>query len=142
MVLNLGLGKQFQKQGVDTCYVYIEAASKGYINIIRNFLEEINNKQKEIQEQNKPKKGIAPEGKQVITGTILGLPCTENYYGIQLKMFVELENGSTVYGSLPSKLYEAEIGDKIQFSANFTHAEKDNTHAFFKRPTKPQFIKD
>lgn len=68
------------------------------------------------------------------------MPCVDSYYGIQFKMFVELENGSTIYGSLPSKISEAEIGDKVSFSANFTHADDDDTHAFFKRPTKAKII--
>ena len=67
-----------------------------------------------------------------------------HYYdaGVDFKMLVELENKSTVWGSQISSLIDvdADIGDLIEFTATFTQAENDDTHSFYKRPSKAKII--
>ncbi|APX10066.1 hypothetical protein SL034_004322 [Vibrio harveyi] len=138
--VKLSFGKEFDKQGTKTAYVYIKAHSKGYFNIVIAFLESGIEQQKEVIEAAKPVKGIAPTGKQMIKGVVLGLPVYEGYYGAEYKMMIELENHSTVFGSLPKSLYDAKIGDSVEFSATFEHSPEDDTHAFFKRPTKAKVL--
>ncbi|UOK16777.1 hypothetical protein [Vibrio phage phiKT1024] len=93
--------------------------------------------QKELEQS---LKGDAPNGKQTIKAKVIGLPIRENYYGIQHKMMIELENKSTAYGSLPAKIIDAEIGDIVELTATFESCEEDKTHAFFKRPTKASIM--
>lgn len=140
--ITFGLGKTFKKSGLDTCFLYVNAASHGYLNITRDFIETKLQEIKDKIELETPAKlkGVAPEGKQSIQGVVLGTPVVEDFYGYTCKVFVELENGSTVYGTLPSKICDVEIGETIAFTANFNHALDDNTHAFFKRPSKPSIV--
>lgn len=85
-------------------------------------------------EQNKSK-GEAPEGKLRVSGTVVTVKTYEDLYGMVSKMMVRLENGATVYGTLPKGISPEHRG-YIEFSATFARAKDDNTHAFFKRPTK------
>jgi hypothetical protein len=79
-------------------------------------------------------KGEAPEGKVEVSGTVVSVKTYEDYYGVVSKMMVRLENGATVYGSLP-KAVPIDYRGKITFKANFTRAKDDMTHSFFKRPS-------
>lgn len=79
-------------------------------------------------------KGIAPEGKVTIVGTVVSVKTYEGFYGVETKMLVKLENGATVYGSLP-KAVNLEYRGMLEFKATFEHSKDDNTHAFFKRPS-------
>ena len=93
-----------------------------------------------IEEPPKPLKGVAPEGRVSVSGTVLCTKWQESIYGSTLKMLVELGNYSTVWGSVPSKLLDLVNdglkGHKVQFEAEFEHAKDDNTHSFYKRPSK------
>ena len=98
---------------------------------------------KELVKPEKPPKGIAPVGKVLVSGTVLATKIQESMYGESLKMLVELENYSTVWGSVPAKFcgqcQERGLnykGTKVQFEAQFEQAQDDKTHSFFKRPTK------
>lgn len=89
----------------------------------------------------KKDKGEAPDGKQVIKGTVLRVKIYEDFYGIVSKMTVELENKSTVYGSLP-KCVPLDYRGEIEFKATFEQAKDDKTHAFFKRPSSVKIKSD
>lgn len=135
-VICLSLGKQWDQDGIKTCYAYVSSITK---HTLKQSIEIL----KSLAEQSAPPKkdkGIAPQGKQVITGKVIGLPIHDGYYGITYKMMVELENGATIYGSLPKAIFEAEIGDRVEFSANFDQAKDDQTHAFYKRPSKAKIL--
>ena len=80
-------------------------------------------------------KGDAPEGRVTVSGTVTSVKVYEDYYGVQCKMMVVLENGATVYGSLPKSI-PFEYRGKVQFTATFELAKDDKTHAFYKRPSK------
>lgn len=87
----------------------------------------------------KKDKGVAPEGKVVVKGKVVSVKDWMDIYGPVFKMTVRLENGATVYGSLP-KAVPADYRGEISFSATFAQAQNDNTHSFFKRPTKVEII--
>lgn len=80
-------------------------------------------------------KGDAPEGRVTVSGTVTSVKVYEDYYGVQCKMMVVLENGATVYGSLPKSI-PFEYRGKVRFTATFELAKDDKTHAFYKRPSK------
>lgn len=134
--------------GVENCYVEFGTFSKKLSNDIRRVMLEWSNHNTRIEDENKQKvleeraklKGIAPESKQTIRGVVLSSKITEGYYGFEHKMMVELENKSTVYGSVPKAICDVEAGDEIEFSANFEHSKSDKTHSFYKRPTKAKII--
>jgi hypothetical protein len=129
-----------------TCYVYIQTTRDKLVELIADFRAEQEAALKAIRDAEKAAKqalkGEAPEGRCVVKGKILCLKAVEgerfSYYdsGITYKMLVELENLSTVWGSQPSNIGDAEVGDAVQFTATFERAQDDSTHAFYKRPSK------
>lgn len=131
--LGCSFGKTFEKSGKLVKYMYIcgnDALVKEIEEAIKKF------KDKEA-EKLRLLKGNAPEGKVTVSGTIIFIkkfvPINAYDHGTD-KMMVELENKSTVWGTLPSCISHFEIGDDVVFSATFTRAYGDKTHAFFKRP--------
>lgn len=105
----------------------------------KSFLEAIQTYSQEWFEayyiKERSNKGEAPMGKVRIKGVVRSAKQVNGYYGPQVKMTVVLENGATVYGTMPSALHIDYRGE-IEFNATFERAADDNTHAFFKRPTK------
>ncbi|QQG32124.1 hypothetical protein CkP1_0086 [Citrobacter phage CkP1] len=89
----------------------------------------------ELYESFKKNKGEAPTGKQRIKGRVVSVKDWMDFYGPVFKMTVRLENGATVYGSLP-KAVPADYRGTIEFTATFENAKNDTTHSFFKRPSK------
>lgn len=144
---DVAIGKTWD-DGV-TCYVYIQTTRNKLIELIADFRAEQEAALKAVrnaeQAAKRALKGEAPEGRCVVKGRILKFKAVEgerfSYYssGIQYKMLVELENLSTVWGSQPSNIGDAEVGDVVQFTATFERAKDDNTHAFYKRPSKFSF---
>lgn len=140
----IGVGSSWEYKGVKQCYVYIKAFKKQYLNI---FNKVINNYMESFKEE-VPKviKGVAPVGKVEVTGTVISLKPVETYndgYNVSwsTKAMVVLDNKSTVYGTIPSKISDCEKGDIITFTATFTHAQDDETHSFYKRPSKAKIVK-
>ena len=82
----------------------------------------------------------APEGRVVITGTVLAFKRQESMYGDVLKMLVQDDRGFRVWGSVPVSLDDAERESRITFTATVTASEKDAKFGFFKRPTKAAVI--
>ena len=78
----------------------------------------------------------APEGRVVITGTVLAFKVQESMYGDVLKMLVQDDRGFRVWGSVPMSLEDAERESRITFTATVTASDKDAKFGFFKRPTK------
>ena len=89
----------------------------------------------------------APEGKQTVKGTIKSIKWVDSDFGGAFKTLVELENGTRVYGTLPSDQHEnsaningawvtnkAEVGDKVEITATFEVSQKDTLFGFYKRP--------
>jgi hypothetical protein len=84
----------------------------------------------------------APEGRVVITGTVLSFKVQESMYGDVLKMLVQDDRGFRVWGSVPSSLDDAERESRITFIATVTASDKDAKFGFFKRPTKAAVINE
>jgi hypothetical protein len=78
-----------------------------------------------------------PNGKETIVGEIVKLDVSENAYGVRQVMTVKDARGFKVWGTVPTALTDAEVGDKVQFNAEVTRSDKDECFGFFKRPTKP-----
>jgi len=89
----------------------------------------------------------APEGKQTVKGTIKSIKWVDSDFGGAYKTLVELDNGTRVYGTLPSNqisesyetsqgwiAFAAEKDDKVEITATFEVSQKDILFGFFKRP--------
>lgn len=76
------------------------------------------------------------ESTQEITATIVSQKWQENQWGGQLKMLVELDNGQRLWGTKPAALEDADVDDRVTFTANVTPSPDDHTFGFFSRPRK------
>ena len=85
-------------------------------------------------------KGLAPEGRQTVTGVILSTKTVEGFYGTTLKMLVKLENNSRVWLTVPSKA-TADRGDTITVTATFEVSKDDKSFAFGSRPSLVGVVK-
>lgn len=125
------------------CYVTVKSIWKSITNIVKEQMnaieEEIRIEKEKAAAEAKAKKGTAPEGRETVTGKVVNFKGKESYYGVTWKMTVVLENGATVYGSIPQSIIEVERGDTVHFTATFEHAKDDHTHAYFKRPSKATY---
>lgn len=133
----------------DTCYIYLVTRHMALVNALRTHLDELRAEEELKREKRlaelKALKGTAPKGRVSVVGKIVNLKEDMTYFSyhgeLSIKAFIELENKSTVYGTIPSSIYEAKKGDVIEFVASFEHANDDETHAFYKRPAKAKIIK-
>lgn len=76
------------------------------------------------------------EGKVMMTGEILSIKEHFSEFGACWKMIVKLTDGNKVWGTVPSAISDAEVGDTVTFLATVTKSDKDDHFGFFKRPTK------
>jgi len=116
------------------------------VSLIRGYDNFINGEaQKKIWEAEKKLRDEAkalevkvpcPDGKQRIVGEIVKLGVSENAYGVRQVMTVKDAKGFKVWGTVPTALADAEVGDKVEFNAEVTRSDKDECFGFFKRPTK------
>jgi len=122
------------------CYLYAKSTHPVIIKALQEYANEAN---RLAFEEAKKNKGDAPEGRLTISGKVIKIsdpdPDPYNLYP-SFKMLVVLENKSTVFGSLPKGCREAEVGDFVEFTATFTRANGDSTHAWFKRPSKAKIL--
>lgn len=133
---DIDYGKIWEIDGVQWCYVYITANSNfgvKLVDAIKDSIESVSVKVATV-------KGDAPIGKATIKGYVSGIKFYEGAYGIEHKMMVVLENGATVYGSVPASICSVERGQNVEFSATFEVSNNDKGHAFFKRPTKAKIL--
>ena len=84
----------------------------------------------------------APEGRVVITGTVLSFKWQGSDYGDVLKMLVQDDRGFRVWGSVPASLDDAERESRISFTATVSQSDRDTKFGFFKRPTKAVVLDD
>ena len=116
------------------------------VSLIRGYDNFINGEaQKKIWEAEKKLRDEAkalevkvpcPYGKETIVGEIVKLNVSENAYGVRQVMTVKDARGFKVWGTVPTALTDAQVGDKVQFNAEVTPSDKDECFGFFKRPTK------
>lgn len=82
----------------------------------------------------------APEGRTVVTGTVLGKKTVESPYGDTVKMLVQSEAGWKVWSTLPASLSEASKGARVQFTATLKRSDKDRYFAYASRPTMGKML--
>lgn len=81
-----------------------------------------------------------PTGRIVIEGQVLKIERRESDFGVQYKMLVKADDGWAVWGSQPKGLWDAEIGDRVRFTATIEASEKDPKFGFYSRPTKAEIL--
>lgn len=81
------------------------------------------------------------EGRYEIEGVVRTTKIQYSDFGGQLKMLVELDNGTKVWGSVPSALY-VEAGDRVRFTATVERSGDDSGFGFFKRPAKAERLEE
>lgn len=98
-------------------------------------------KEKEAEVEN-PKVEIT-EGKYRVTGKIISFK--DSFYegpwhvAVTVKMLVELEDGSRVFGTCPTSILdEVEKGNTVEFNANFK--AKEPGFGIFSRPSKAKIV--
>lgn len=91
-----------------------------------------------LKEIEKLSKGEAPDGRQDVFGTVLNVKVTDGYYGPAIKCLIKLENGATIWGTLPKPLH-VDFRGWIKMTATFERKADDNTHAYYKRPKLIEF---
>lgn len=103
---------------------------------LRNLLYRIQNREaiKAEREAEKAAAKDCPEGRMVITGTVLTTKFCDNAFGGSLKMLVKTQDGYTVWGTVPSAL-EAKRGDTVTFKATVKPSDRDPKHGYFSRPS-------
>lgn len=84
----------------------------------------------------------APEGRVVVTGTVVGLKWVDSQYGSTLKWTVRDDRGFKVWATVPAGIFGAERGDRVTFTVTLERSRDDETFAFGKRPTKASFLEE
>lgn len=77
-----------------------------------------------------------PTGRVVVEGILLKLERRESDFGVQYKMLVKADDGWAVWGNQPKSLWDANVKDRIRFTATVEASPKDEKFGFFSRPTK------
>lgn len=101
------------------------------------------------------------EGRRSVAGKVVSTKSFESDYGTAYKMLVELEDGTRIFGSIPSNLWnEVEflgayrksvwnetdgvmtklVGMELTFTATIEASKDDKNFGFFKRPTKAEIV--
>lgn len=81
----------------------------------------------------------APEGRVVVTGTVVSTRTEDSPFGSVFKMLVKAETGYKVWCTNPINSL-LNVGDKIQLTVTLTRSDKDPKFAFGKRPAKVKFL--
>jgi hypothetical protein len=88
----------------------------------------------------KPKSPM-PSGRQVVTGRIVSQKWVDSDYGSTLKFLVEATEGFRVFGTKPTSLDAAEVGDIVSFTATLKPSHNDEFFGYGSRPTKGFIVK-
>ncbi|MEL6008616.1 hypothetical protein J4Z08_23130 [Citrobacter portucalensis] len=135
--LRVTTGRRWIENGKEHCYYSVS----GYEPLIKVIDATALSYWAKQREHNRQFKGVAPKGKQTVKAIIQGVKQTKSVYGrqerINHKMIITFENGATAYGTMPKCLVDsgAKAGDQINLLATFEHADSDNTHSYFSRPS-------
>lgn len=135
----LSNGSTWEQKNIVWCYVYIDgnnAPEKEIQELLFQYVED-NKPKKEIKY-----KGESIDGKHTVKGKVLSIKSDSYSLGYSdvatLKMLLVLDNDSTCYGTLPKALYDAEVGDEVEFTATFK--KSDDHHSFYSRPSKSKLV--
>lgn len=137
---SLEAGKSWEENDLIVCYAYVTGTSEAVKLLVNGAL-------KAFQELNETTNILAPEGRQEVQGVIENIKIESsiyhNGYGYsrgndRCVMRVLLDNGSTVQGTAPKALHNAE-GSRVQFTATFERNSYGD-RAYFKRPSKASVL--
>ena len=140
--------------------VYVSQASKPFsdkmIAAVRKTIDE--------RAAKKAAKATGPkvaEGRLSVSGRVVSTKSYETDYGTSYKMLVELEDGTRIFGSIPSNIWdEVEflgayrklawnetdgvmtklVGVVLKFTATIEASKDDVSFGFFKRPAKAEIV--
>lgn len=76
------------------------------------------------------------------TGTIIKRYWKNTDYGDKLVMIFVDDRGFKIWGTVPTKVWDTEVGDRLRFAATVEASETDPAFGFFKRPTKAEILSD
>ena len=77
-----------------------------------------------------------PEGRGVITGTIISTKTVDSQWGTAYKMIVRDDRGFKIYCTQPTSILEAERGDRVSLTVTLTQSDDDPKFGFGSRPSK------
>lgn len=80
------------------------------------------------------------EGTFDLVGEVVSIKWQDNQWGGQMKQLVELDSGQRLFGTQPSSLDEAQVGDRVSFTATVSPSTDDPTFGFYSRPRKGQIL--
>jgi hypothetical protein len=84
---------------------------------------------------------VAPEGRHLVEGTILGTRTVSNAWGTSTKITVRTDQGWSAWVTLPSGLEPHNIkGRRIRLTATLERSKQDPAFAFGKRPSKAELL--
>lgn len=143
----LEFSRTWEYRNTTCCYVTVKSIWNSVISVFKNEMAAVLEKAKIEKEKKKAEeranKGVAPVGKSVVTGTVRHIKDDINVFAgraVQTwKMLVVLENGATVFGTIPKSIIAVETGDVVTFTATFKNTPDDNTHSYYSRPSKASF---
>jgi hypothetical protein len=76
-----------------------------------------------------------------IRGEVVCVRNQEGYMGrVTTKMLVRVDAGYKLWGTVPSSLYDADVGAIVEFQAAIERSDKDDKFGFFSRPTKARMV--
>lgn len=79
--------------------------------------------------------------KIVVTGEITKLDLKDDGFGgTREVMTVKDDRGFLLWGTQPTKLYEAKVGSRVTFTATVQRSDRDNFFGFFKRPSQASVV--
>jgi hypothetical protein len=140
-------GQVWDGEDGETCHLYVDSRCKDIVEMIKGFVEAPRLARQAAREAREAAERAAsadvPEGRHVVTGTILRLRSEDNPFAYNqsvTKVLVQDETGFKVWGTLPSALWDAETGEHITFTASLTPSNDDVKFGFFKRPTKASTV--
>jgi len=82
------------------------------------------------------------EGRRELTGKILMAKWYENAFGIQYKCLLLTDDNQKLFGTVPAKLADADVGkgDKVKFTATVKASVDDSKFGYYSRPTKAEIL--
>lgn len=82
----------------------------------------------------------APTGRVQVTGTVISFKDYESQWGVTTKVLLECDGDWRLFVTLPSSLYELEVGDRCTMTVTVTPDDNDPSFARGNRPTKGKII--
>ena len=111
-----------------------------YLDRLVALAENVRKLQAKIDEERKSAPPV-PEGRQEVTGIILGLKWEEGRFQNTLKMLLQDDRGFKVWTTVPKVIMDkAEKGTRLSFEVTLSRSETDPVFGIGKRPTKAKIL--